>query len=199
MPLVVPVPPNSVTRRKPSSFQIFIFNTFAIALVCAAGVLGWYVSIRSSSGNGPSERKAPGVLALDLWGQIFGYLCAALYLFSRIPQLLLNWRRQSTEGVSLLFFLFACIGNLTYVLSIFAYSPVCEGRKNGECRPGEQLRIYARYILVNASWLLGSLGTLILDLGIFAQFIAYRSKDDDAEEECEEYEEEGLCRPVTGT
>jgi len=197
MPLVVPEPPNSVMRRKPSTFKIVIFNTFAIGLVCAAGVFGWYVSIWSSpSGNGPSERKAPDVLTLDLWGQIFGYLCAALYLFSRIPQLLLNWRRKSTEGVSLLFFLFACIGNLTYVLSIFAYSPVCEGGKNGECRRGEELHIYARYILVNASWLLGSLGTLILDLSIFAQFIAYRAKDNDA---AEEYEEEGLHRPVAST
>jgi uncharacterized protein with PQ loop repeat len=189
MPLVVPEPRTSTTRRKSSAFQIFIFNTFAVALVCTAGVLGWYVSMRSSSSErGPSERKAHEALTLDLWGQVFGYLCAALYLLSRIPQLLLNWRRKSTEGISLLFFLFACVGNLTYVLSIFAYSPVCEGR-DGECRPGEQVQIYTQYILVNTSWLLGSLGTLILDLSIFAQFVLYRAKEEDTDEEYDEEEE----------
>lgn len=39
-----------------------------------------------------------------------------------IVQLVVNWRRKNRG--SLLSFLFACIGNLTYVLSICAYSPV---------------------------------------------------------------------------
>jgi solute carrier family 66 (lysosomal lysine-arginine transporter), member 1 len=71
----------------------------------------------------------------------------------------------------MLFFLFACIGNLTYVLSIFAYKPQCRTKV---CDPGEAPRVYARYILVNLSWLLGSLGTLLLDLVIFVQFFKYR-------------------------
>ena len=36
--------------------------------------------------------------------------------------------------------------------------------------------MYARYMLVNAPWLLGSIGTLILDLLIFGQFWLYRSR-----------------------
>ncbi|KAI1994726.1 putative vacuolar membrane transporter for cationic amino acids [Ophidiomyces ophidiicola] len=178
VPLVPPPKPLTRTVSKPTTaFQKFIWNFFAITLVCAAGVLGWYVSMRSvaRSRRYPNPNRA---LDIDVLGQIFGYLCAVLYLGSRIPQLLLNWRRKSTEGVSLLFFLFACIGNLTYVLSIFAYSPVCSGRK-GQCLPGERERIYGRYLLLNASWLLGSLGTLCLDLGIFAQFIIYREDEDE--------------------
>jgi len=84
----------------------------------------------------------------------------------------------------MLFFLFACIGNLTYVLSIFAYEAHCRG-KQGKCREGEAASIYVRYILVNASWLAGSLGTLVLDLAIFAQFFLYsrdRLEDDEGEE-----------------
>lgn len=77
----------------------------------------------------------------------------------------------------MLFFLFACIGNLTYVLSIFAYEQHCQG-KHGRCAKGEALSVYGRYIAVNASWLAGSLGTLFLDLGIFAQFFLYREQDD---------------------
>ncbi len=78
----------------------------------------------------------------------------------------------------MLFFLFACIGNLTYVLSIFAYEPKCVGG----CTKGEAGRLYGRYILVNASWLAGSLGTLFLDFAIFIQFFLYRSKTEDIED-----------------
>lgn len=137
------------------------------------------LTTHSASTSGTNE-----TLQFDLWGQIFGYLCAVLYLGSRIPQLLLNFQRKSTDGVSLLFFLFACVGNLTYVLSIFAYEPSCarvEGAglitgastENG-CAGGEWRREYGRYILVNTSWLVGSAGTLLLDLCIFGQFWLYR-------------------------
>lgn len=76
----------------------------------------------------------------------------------------------------MLFFLFACIGNLTYVLSIFAYEPRCEGRHDA-CAPGEAKSIYNRYILVNTSWLIGSMGTLFLDGAIFMQFFLYRVRN----------------------
>ncbi len=174
-------PPAAQNLKPTSTLQTIVFNLFAIMLVCAAGVFGWWVSNRSSrhghQGHGETEQERENTLRFDVWGQVFGYLCAALYLGSRVPQILLNWRRKSTEGVSLLFFLFACIGNLTYVMSIFAYSPVC--RTPRECRPGEAAAIYGRYILVNASWLVGSLGTLLLDLGIFVQFFMYRKLDED--------------------
>ena len=86
----------------------------------------------------------------------------------------------------MLFFLFACVGNLTYVLSIFAYEPECAslrgverslgGGEGGGCGPGEWKQAYGRYILVNTSWLVGSAGTLLLDLMIFAQFWVYRGR-----------------------
>ena len=84
----------------------------------------------------------------------------------------------------MLFFLFACIGNLTYVLSIFAYEVHCSG-KHGKCARGEAAGIYGRYILVNASWLAGSMGTLLLDMVIFAQFFLYSEGEGRAEEAVE--------------
>lgn len=159
-----------------STLQIILFNIFSIFMVCCAGILGWYVSHRTPKRDGLPEdpwKKQQASLELDTWGQIFGYFCAALYLGSRVPQLLLNYERKSTEGVSLLFFLFSCVGNLTYVLSIFAYSPICKK----ECQVGEISRIYGQYMLVNASWILGSLGTLFLDMAIFVQFIIYRENE----------------------
>lgn len=87
--------------------------------------------------------------------QLFGYLSAALYLGSRVPQILLNFQRKSCEGISFLFFLFACLGNITFITSVLAIS-----------------RDY-QYLLLNASWLMGASGTLIMDFIIFLQFFAY--------------------------
>lgn len=169
-------------------------NSLAILMVCAAGVLGWWLS-RTYGRGGDSDGLEPGqgqeeLLKFHVLGQVFGWLCAVLYLGSRLPQLLLNWRRKSTEGVSVLFFLFACLGNLTYVLSILAFDPKCEGDEG--CRPGEAGRIFWRYILVNLSWLAGSAGTLLLDLGIFVQFFLYsKSEEDVSSEEDDDDESSG--------
>lgn len=180
-----PNDPPAIRNSKPTTrLQATAFNLLAILMVCAAGVVGWYVSNRSQSGKQHHHHKAKhpvedhdDSLQFSLWGQIFGYLCAVLYLGSRLPQILLNYRRKSTEGVSMLFFLFACIGNLTYVLSIVAFDPKCQGK----CAKGEAAQVYGKYILVNASWLAGSLGTLFLDFGIFIQFFLYRPREEEEE------------------
>ena len=195
--------PTAISPSKPRSTLVtVILNISALVLVCLAGIAGWYLSSRSSHAQNldserphhhhqhsrtpsPDKPTSSEPLQFDLFGQIFGYLCAALYLGSRIPQLLLNYRRQSTEGVSLLFFLFACIGNLTYVMSIFAYEPACaksaslsryENSSSSWCEDGEWGRVYGRYVLLNASWLVGSAGTLVLDLMVFAQFWIYKDR-----------------------
>ncbi|KAL2825895.1 PQ loop repeat-domain-containing protein [Aspergillus cavernicola] len=180
------IEPSTPTRKTKSisTLQSILFNLSAVILVCVAGILGWYIS-RSAP---PSHKKHTGhhhhtpdddnssnsnpALSFDTLGQVFGYLCAVLYLGSRLPQILLNYKRKSTDGVSLLFFLFACIGNLTYVLSILAYSPICEGGRR--CRGDDVGRVYGRYVLVNLSWLIGSFGTLFLDMCIFIQFFLYQ-------------------------
>ncbi|KZF20254.1 PQ-loop-domain-containing protein [Xylona heveae TC161] len=231
-------PPATRNIQPASTFQTIVSNTFVIVMVCAAGVFGWWVSNARSRGRNDMPDDDSSVsdpndaLSFSILGQVFGYFCAALYLGSRIPQILLNYRRKSTEGVSMLFFLFACIGNLTYVLSIFAYSPRCYkfhkatgpagvgsiggsiggfvgGSVGGQagaqdttglgglsnhpltdqgyfaprrCHDGEAAAIYARYMLVNLSWLLGSFGTLVLDMCIFVQFFMYRKPDDSDDE-----------------
>lgn len=155
-----------------STAKTFLLNTFSVFLVVAAGVSGWFLTQSHSKPDLIPASKDPA-LDFNVWGQIFGYLCAFLYLGSRIPQILLNYRRKSCEGVSLLFFLFACLGNLTFVLSIVAYEVVC---RKSKCHHGEAKAIYMRYIAVNASWILGSFGTLCLDLIIFVQFFRYKDQ-----------------------
>ena len=188
--------------KRSSMLRAALFNLTAILVVCAAGVLGWWLSVaspahRSGDGHGHGHHVqhhhnhqkdgADDVEALkfNILGQVFGYICALLYLGSRIPQLLLNYRRKSTEGVSMLFFMFACLGNLTYVLSILLYDPPCSRSDagggssrasgvEGACVPGEARRMYGRYFLVNLSWFIGSFGTLMLDAGVFVQYFLYR-------------------------
>ena len=186
-------PTETLTEPKTNLYTL-IFDIGALIIVCAAGVLGWWLSSRFSRAQYPNDhdhdRSLPsaddtsGSLHFDIWGQVFGYLCAVFYLGSRIPQLLLNYRRKSTEGVSMLFFLFACVGNLTYVLSIFAYEPECARFESyddvrGRCKSGEWSRGYGQYVILNASWLIGSAGTLLLDLIIFTQFWVYRDRRPD--------------------
>lgn len=186
-----PLIPNSDPAMTFSSFRThssilgsIFYNTGALLIVCLTGIAFWYLYIlQTHSHSHPSAATPTSPLHIDIWGQIFGYLCAVLYLGSRVPQLLLNHRRRSTKGVSPLSFLFACVGNLTYVLSIFVYEPSCArvaGGGNlddrGFCERDEWGKTYARYILVNASWILGSAGTLGLDLMVFAQFCWYREK-----------------------
>jgi uncharacterized protein with PQ loop repeat len=172
----------------PSALKMVFFNAVAIVLVCTAGVLGWWLSSDSKT-RAPKRKYDP--IDFSPMGQVFGYICAALYLGSRIPQLLLNYRRKSTEGISMLFFLFACLGNLTYVLSIVYYEPVCIDRKH--CAPGEAARLYWRYIGVNASWILGSFGTLLLDTVVFVQFFLYKDEEDSEREEGSEEETSPLA------
>jgi len=139
-PNATATPPAEEPLQPHSYFYIFLFNATALMVVCAAGVLGWWLFSHFPRNDFPQYHRqhrnrnhdpnhnfdsAPSDLHFDIWGQIFGYFCAVLYLDSRIPQLLLNYKRKSTEGVSMLFFIFACVGNLTYVISIFAYKPQC--------------------------------------------------------------------------
>ena len=154
-----------------SVLQSLLINSFVVVLVISAGILGWLLSHHNTDAPEPGEDQ--GTPEINVLGQILGYICSVLYLGSRVPQLLLNHRRKSTDGISMLFFLFACIGNLTYNMSILAYAPQPACEVPGHCQAGEAERIYRKHIVVNLSWMIGSLGTLLLDMGVFVQYFIY--------------------------
>lgn len=54
--------------------------------------------------------------SLRLVPQILGWLSAVLYVGSRLPQLIKNWKQQSTEGLSSGMFICAVFGNLFFAL-----------------------------------------------------------------------------------
>ncbi|TGZ82669.1 PQ-loop-domain-containing protein [Ascodesmis nigricans] len=172
-PLLPPTPPPPTAP--------LLSPLLTILLITLSGLAGWYLSPHSSSTPPPSQTFSPA-------GQTFGYLSALLYLLSRIPQIVLNYQRKSCEGVSVLFFVFAGIGNAAFVVSVVGFVPAGEGDWREEWR---------RHLAVNASWLVGSLGTMVLDAVVFWQFVVYQKVEEwdeegwDEDEMDEEEEEEG--------
>ncbi|GAA5944548.1 hypothetical protein JCM3775_003291 [Rhodotorula graminis] len=116
-------------------------------LILVVGVVAWFV-------NAKAARKGRVEEVWDTSAQVVGWISAFLYLGSRLPQLALN-RKTKCAGLSLLMFAFAVCGNGTYVASILLTSTS------------------PQHILVNAPWLLGSGGTIFLDLVVLGQFVAY--------------------------
>ncbi|MCJ8734736.1 hypothetical protein PDJAM_G00238800 [Pangasius djambal] len=108
----------------------------------------------------------------EIIGFTFGSVSSMLYLCSRLPQIFTNFRRKSTEGVSFFLFALVILGNVTYGLSVLVKKP-----ERGE---GE-----SSYIVHHLPWLIGSLGTLLLDLLISVQFMMYskasQNKEDNEE------------------
>ncbi|TNN55196.1 Lysosomal amino acid transporter 1 [Liparis tanakae] len=99
--------------------------------------------------------------AREIIGFSIGSVSSVLYLSSRLPQMHTNFKRKSTEGVSYFLFGLVILGNTSYGLSVLLKNPD-EGQ-------GEQ-----SYMIHHLPWLIGSLGTLLLDLIITLQFLMYR-------------------------
>uniref|UniRef100_A0A8C6M9M7 Lysosomal amino acid transporter 1 homolog n=1 Tax=Nothobranchius furzeri TaxID=105023 RepID=A0A8C6M9M7_NOTFU len=98
----------------------------------------------------------------EIIGFTIGSLSSVLYLCSRLPQMYTNFKRKSTEGVSYFLFALVILGNTTYGLSVLL--------KNPDSGQGE-----SSYLVHHLPWLIGSLGTLSLDLIISVQFLIYRN------------------------
>ncbi|KAH3670709.1 hypothetical protein OGAPHI_001224 [Ogataea philodendri] len=132
---------------QPQNHSIFVKYILPLLAVFAAGFIGFLCS-------SPPKEQPDTEMALG--AQICGYLSALLYLSARLPQIAQNYTKKSCKGLSLLFFMLSTFGNITYGLQILFY------RSDWD------------YIVLNSSWLLGSLGTILEDAVIFVQFYMYR-------------------------
>lgn len=92
------------------------------------------------------------------------WCCTFVYVGSRIPQLVKNYKRQSVEGMSPLLFSSALSGNLFYTLSILSSCELLQS-SNKEA-----------YFLRQLPYILGSSGTIIFDMIYFYQRRIYRFK-----------------------
>lgn len=89
-----------------------------------------------------------------LLGAAIGWASSVFYLGSRVSQIYKNFSRKSAEGLSLAMFGCAIAANITYGLGIL-------------------LRTYSwHYLRASLPWILGSLGTVALDVCIFCQVTA---------------------------
>ncbi|CAO3649655.1 unnamed protein product [Cunninghamella echinulata] len=137
-----------------------IISAFTIFLIFLASCLayGWKHYYQHDHQH-HRHNEEEGALNEILWlPQVFGWASAILYIGSRIPQIVQNFRKKSTEGLSLGMFLCALFGNIFFTLSIFLRSTD------------------PQYLLINLSWIVGSCGTLVFDFTIFTQFYIYKSK-----------------------
>ncbi len=84
-------------------------------------------------------------------GNILGWMSSGFYLASRTSQIVKNWQRGATTGLSLSMFACTMAANLLYGAGILVRADGWDD------------------VTVAAPWLLGSLGTVGLDCTIFAQ------------------------------
>lgn len=159
-----------------SGAWLWFKNAMSVLAIAVVGAVGWALAYESgawrpsrTSSDMDEEKMATGA-------QVLGYLSAVAYLGARIPQIIKNAREKSCEGIvvaaasvfspidvfyaglSLLFFILSLLGNLTYGAGILCHSTE------------------HHYVMKNLPWLIGSLGTMVEDVTIFAQFHTYRVK-----------------------
>ncbi|PIA53077.1 hypothetical protein AQUCO_00900004v1 [Aquilegia coerulea] len=89
-------------------------------------------------------------------GTFLGWAMAIIYMGGRLPQIYLNIRRGNVEGLSPLMFIFALVGNMTYVASILVSS------------------LQWSKISANLPWLVDAGGCVLLDTCILIQFVYFR-------------------------
>ncbi|CAM6030848.1 unnamed protein product [Sphagnum balticum] len=91
-------------------------------------------------------------------GEVFGWMMAVIYMGGRLPQILLNIKRGTAEGLNPLMFMFALVGNITYVGSILVRS-----MEWSQLKP-------------NLPWLVDAGVCVLLDTFILCQFIYFYRK-----------------------
>ncbi|CAK9204762.1 unnamed protein product [Sphagnum troendelagicum] len=91
-------------------------------------------------------------------GEVFGWIMAVIYMGGRLPQIWLNIKRGTAEGLNPLMFMFALVGNITYVGSILVRST-----EWSQLKP-------------NLPWLVDAGVCVLLDTFILCQFIYFYRK-----------------------
>lgn len=91
----------------------------------------------------------------ELIGYVAGCISGFLYFTSRIPQIMTNYQRKTTEGLEPLMFVMAVLGNLFYAAGVLT--------------KGTSTRL----IIIRLPWLIGSVGTLNFDFAIVIQYFYY--------------------------
>jgi len=153
---------SKIMEEDESSGRLWLRNTISVLAIIAAGTAGWALAWQSGAWKPTPERQDNAEEPMAVGAQVLGYASAVAYLGARIPQIIKNWREKSCEGLSLLFFILSLMGNASYGAGILCHSTE------------------KQYFMTNLPWLIGSLGTMVEDATIFAQFHIYSSNGGDS-------------------
>lgn len=93
-----------------------------------------------------------------------GWIATIIFILSRVPQIILNYNRNSTEGLSIFSFIIINLANFFFCMSIVIV--LVDVPKNN----------YLDYLMYNIQWIIGSICTMIFDVIILYQFIKYYKK-----------------------
>lgn len=106
-----------------------------------------------------------GLITRDHIGMASAWTCSALYILSRVPQIIKNYKTRSTKGVLPFLFLFAMLGNLFYTVSIGADLYMLWGQHDAA---------FHDILMAQLPFLLGSSGTVVFDITILIQHRMWR-------------------------
>ena len=95
-------------------------------------------------------------------GNIFAWTSTVIFFLSRLPQILLNHKRRSVEGLSFTAFVNIIIANQLFLASILIKLIDIDNSNR------------VKYIINNIPWIVGSSGTTLFDIIIFIQFFIYK-------------------------
>jgi len=95
-------------------------------------------------------------------GDIFAWTSTVIFFLSRLPQILLNYKRRSVEGLSFTAFVNIIIANQLFLASILVKLIDIDDSNR------------VKYIVKNIPWIVGSSGTTLFDIIIFIQFFIYK-------------------------
>lgn len=101
----------------------------------------------------------------DVIANIIAWMATFIFMIARVPQILLNFKRKSTNGLSLLSFIIINISNMFFLMSVLILLY--------DINPNH----YLDYIISNIQWIVGSSSTTLFDGIIFYQFYKYRNNN----------------------
>lgn len=142
------IPTSPITKNAANRGNWLLSTGIPSIFVIVVATLSYFIS---DSAGGSDSDVPPGSKA-----ELLGYVSAVLYLAARIPQIIQNHRRRSVEGLSMGFFALSIVGNLTYAGQVIIY------------------RTDRDWLIEYLPWLSGSLGTILEDFVILAQFHIYK-------------------------
>ncbi|KAI9257609.1 PQ loop repeat-domain-containing protein [Sporodiniella umbellata] len=135
-------------NEQTTSVPVFWMNFAFFFIVSALSLLSCYFYYSESF----STSSSTWYNGLSQW---MGWISTVLYMGSRLPQIIKNWRHQSTEGLSFGMFACALLGNILSTLAIFLKSTERE------------------FILKNLPWITGSLGTIVFDIVVVLFYFSF--------------------------